>query len=202
MTTTKRALDLTAPTKKTTSKNDHNHQLGHLIDGEGGRDAIHIAIMPATAGERLAPGQHVGIKDGHAVLYGVDRVGIVDPFLTKNLERGDRFYICLYPNTITSLRHVWTHDLIDAEVPAPAVNAKAAAEVWMMNLANELEISYDKLMKVLDGSAKFGDYHVLHFDTPDIVWKERETMWAHFETLTGQKVSDDARKSSPFSCSC
>jgi hypothetical protein len=34
--------------------------------------------------------------------------GIIDPFLVDQLQKGDRVYLCLFPGTVTSLRHLWT----------------------------------------------------------------------------------------------
>ena len=97
-------------------------KLGQLIeDGDRRRDAIHIAVAPVTAVERLAPGQHVGlVRDGSTDLVGPCEhpIGIVDPFLAEDVEPGERFWLFLYPGTIVSLRHVWTH---------PAFTAAAAA---------------------------------------------------------------------------
>jgi hypothetical protein len=97
-------------------------QLGRLIeDGERRRDAIHIAIAPVTAADRLTPAQHVGlVHAGNVELVGPcdHNIGIVDPFLAEDVEPGQRFWLFLYPGTITGLRHVWTH---------PAFTAAAAA---------------------------------------------------------------------------
>jgi len=97
--------------------------LGKLIEGEVGRDAIHIAIAPVTAGGRLLPGDHVKL-DGRlmAVLcHKDDGIGIVDPFLTcGHIDKGQRFYLFLYPNTVTSLRHVWTHPAFKSKFPTEA----------------------------------------------------------------------------------
>ena len=88
-------------------------RLGQLIeDGDRRRDAIHIAVAPVTAAGRLAPGQHVGlVEEGNLELVGpCDRpIGAVDPFLAAEVEPGQRFWLFLYPGTITGLRHVWTH---------------------------------------------------------------------------------------------
>lgn len=88
-------------------------RLGKLIeDGERRRDAIHVAVAPVTAVERLSPGQHVGlVREGDVELVGscAEPIGVVDPFLTADVEPGQRFWLFLYPETITGLRHVWTH---------------------------------------------------------------------------------------------
>lgn len=100
-------------------------RLGQLIeDGDRRRDAIHIAVAPVTAAERLAPGQHVGlVQEGNTELVGScdHNIGIVDPFLAEGVEPGQRFWLFLYPGTITGLRHVWTH-------PAFATAAAAIKE--------------------------------------------------------------------------
>jgi len=99
--------------------------LGTIIDDRAGRDAIHLAVEPMKAGERLQPGQHVGINNGVAVAalggardHVVKKLGIVDPFLTKPVEVGQKFWLVVYPRQISSLRHVWTHpDFADEKTP-------------------------------------------------------------------------------------
>jgi hypothetical protein len=71
-----------------------------------GRDAVHVAIVPTVASEKLFPGQHVG-ADGARSIAGA--VGIVDPYLRHPVEKGQTFFLFLYPGSVTSLRHVWTH---------------------------------------------------------------------------------------------
>lgn len=100
-------------------------QLGRLIDdGDRRRDAIHVAIAPVTAAARLAPGQHVGLVEaGSLELVGPcdKHIGIVDPFLTKDVEPGQRFWLVLYPGSVVAMRHIWTH-------PAFTAAAKAVKE--------------------------------------------------------------------------
>lgn len=96
--------------------------LGSLIvDGERRRDAVHIAVAPVTASERLSPGQHVGfVSEGDVETVGVAEtpIGIVDPFLREPVQPGERFWLFLYPNTITGLRHVWTHPAFQTQYHA------------------------------------------------------------------------------------
>ena len=97
------------------------------------RDAIHLAVEPVAAGCRMKPGDRIGIIDGFAypVGYqyipdkdiksvgddGVNRIGlmrvnvpyqgIVDPFLTTDVQLGDKFWFVMKPREVRSLRHVW-----------------------------------------------------------------------------------------------
>src|SRR5207253_9100 len=113
----------------------------------------HIAVAPVTAAERLAPGQHVGFVDGEQVGSGTNKaIGIVDPFLGGPVFKGDRFWMFLYPNTITALRHEWTH-------PEFGVGAESTrdSEQWLRRFARGLGVSYEDLLEharefVLDGS--------------------------------------------------
>ena len=82
--------------------------LGKLAEGHSERDAVHIAIVPVVAGADLSPGQIVS-PDGYPAGVTRHRVGIVDPFLTEQVKEGEHFWLLLYPGTITSLRHEWTH---------------------------------------------------------------------------------------------
>ncbi len=91
-------------------------QVGKLIsDDEQRRDCIHVAICPVIAGEEIYPGDHVGFLNGSRdVVIGENHIdvvliGIVDPYLKRPVNRGDRFWLFLYPGTVTSIRHLWTH---------------------------------------------------------------------------------------------
>jgi hypothetical protein len=105
--------------------------LGTIIGPNEQRDAIHLAVEPAVAGQTLKPGQDVGfLPDGTVgACKRDDLLGIVDPFLPQPIHKGDRFWLIVYPRQITSLRHVWTHPAFDkpkdvvTQVEAdPAVN--------------------------------------------------------------------------------
>lgn len=97
---------------KRTVTTDALETLGMIHFKSEGRDAIHLAVEPVTAGEFLKPGQHICIVDGVARAgwtKGVCPTGIVDPFLPEDVQEGQRFWLVVYPRMITSLRHVWEH---------------------------------------------------------------------------------------------
>jgi hypothetical protein len=65
-------------------------ELGKIIEGEAYRDAVHIAVAPAVAGESLRPGERIGFvgsdtgvawRQAGCDMHGAKAVGIVDPFL-------------------------------------------------------------------------------------------------------------------------
>jgi hypothetical protein len=86
--------------------------LGKLIPEAGPRhkDAIHMAVVSVVAGSTLAPGMRVGFITGGAVSDECKTpIGIVDPFLDHNVKEGESFWLCMFPKTVTNLRHEWTH---------------------------------------------------------------------------------------------
>jgi hypothetical protein len=93
---------------------DNIPKLGKLITEEASRDAVHVAVAPVEAAYRLRPGDHVGFLENGRVGRCENPIGVVDPFLEELLNTGDRFYLFLYPNTVTNLHHEWTHPVFDS----------------------------------------------------------------------------------------
>jgi hypothetical protein len=93
--------------------------LGESPKEDDRRDAIHIAIVPVVAACNLNRGDHVGLFSNGTASWDVkEKIGIVDPFLKEYVKKGETFWLCLYPYSITSLRHVWTHPAFKATIPA------------------------------------------------------------------------------------
>ena len=116
------------------------------------RDAIHVAVIAVRAGDTLRPAQHVyrGVDgtfypEGYNSMSG-PAIGVVDPYLKQNsVNKGTYFWLFLYPGSITSLSHQWTHPAFGAADLAPdSVIAQAAARV--KEFAGLIGQSYDKLM--------------------------------------------------------
>lgn len=96
--------------------------IGELCQDDARRDAIHFAVAPVVAGEDLQPGDHVGFRDDSQKAYWMPEkkessIGIVDPFLGQQVAKDQRFWLFLYPGTITGLRHVWSHRAFQMQPP-------------------------------------------------------------------------------------
>ena len=183
-------------------------KLGELITSPQERDAVHIAIAPVIAGEKLKPGQHVGFsldyeKSNRTVMVVTNPVGIIDPLLKKPVQIGQECWLWLYPNTVTSLKHNWTHPAFpksDENQPKNSVS-----EQYMRDLADSVGISYQRL---LDGAASYvnskkesgwGDYIVGGSEMEGM--SVPQEFWEHYEKVTGRTV-EEANRGSFFSCSC
>lgn len=195
--------------------------LGTIFE-HGERDAIHLAVEPAIAGERLQPGDDIGILNGKA--YNKSRVikklGIVDPFLRQAVEEGQQFWLVVYPRQITSLRHVWSHpDFEEPEESKIKIAEKITEQLlgthekWLRNWCEQTQDAptYEELIEIFKtGQAKGddigygnvrwenqGDYLLsrgrdAYGDIPDEVYD-------HLEKIIGEEITE---RPSHFSCSC
>lgn len=178
----------------------HEVTLGRLIEGEQFRDAIHVAVCPVVAAQKLSPGQDIGFVDADLVRVGAcDKpLGIVDPYLKKLVFPGQKFWMLLYPQTITSLRHEWTHPAF-----TEAAKDKAASEQWLRKFAEEIGLAYQAVLDAGHNYAQHGEYHIFHgIDTPDECSQYRKEFWEHYQVVSGESVSDEDKETTPFSCTC
>lgn len=178
--------------------------IGQKIMGEELRDAIHIAIAPVIAAHKLVAGRNIGFdKDGKASATKTDKyIGIVDPFLTSPVEKGEKFWMFLYPNTITSLNHVWSHPSFDIGEAKPIVLSEAqVSENWIRDYAeNKCDgLDYEDLMFAAENYEKHGEYLCQggRFEGMGV----SDEFWDHYEKVIGRKVEDQNR-GSIFTCSC
>jgi hypothetical protein len=173
--------------------------LGELIKDENPqRDAIHVAVAPAIAAERLNPGQHVGFS-GSLVGRVASPIGIVDPFLKDPVPEGTRFWLFLYPGSITSLRHDWTHPAFETQ-PLSRIDELrlSSSREWLKNFARDVaECPYEDLLLGIDPSTRYelgGTPWSTGFDVP-------AGLWGHYEIVTGNNIPP-ADREWYFSCSC
>jgi hypothetical protein len=173
-----------------------------LYSVENDRDAVHLAVVRVTAPMRLFPGQHVA-KDGTP---NGELVGIVDPFLPGPVQPDQQFWLVLYPRTITSLRHAWTHPAFaeSVDAPVPTKDDKSYSEEWMRRWADKhVSTDYygdgDKVSS--DAAYAFAlnagrDHNIGPYeDARDHIDDE---WWSHWEILTGERGD----RGEYFRCAC
>jgi len=179
--------------------------LGTIIDKTQKRDAIHLAVEPVKAGERLLPGDHITVKDGIATSTNPGAgLGIVDPFLEAPVLKNQYFWFVMYPRKVKSLRHVWTHPAFPDEpmvaaAPTPVLSERSKAERWIRDYAEGLNVGYVDLLQGAQEFLDHGEYLVRGGLLEGI--STSSEFWQHFETVTGRKVDEDQRENF-FSCSC
>lgn len=176
--------------------------LGEKIGPGQERDAVHVAVLPIEASQRLLPGARVGVVGGKASLSAKTFVGIVDPFLKEAVKEGEYFWLMLYPRTITSLRHVWEHPDIQEAPGLEPVDQKAVSEQWLRDFIAHSDCpSYEIVIgKALSNYAAW-DPEYLHFDGLDAHGEIPDEFWDHLEIVTGETVQKEDR-AKYFSCSC
>lgn len=185
--------------------------LGSIITENEKRDAIHLAVEPAIAGQRLSPAADVGfLADGTLGLCSPDDcVGIVDPFLPMPVNKGQRFWLVVYPRQITSLRHVWTHPRFpeasqSQAQPEPTFDESdemAKSRRWIKDFAADLEQTYGRLMTAAEIWLDNKDWTYDNSEIYKAHWKKFPEFWVHYEIVTGRKVDEDDRENF-FTCSC
>lgn len=182
--------------------------IGKILEQGQQRDAVHIAVAPAIAGEKLNPGNHVRIWEGEAKAVRIgDRnaVGIVDPYLKLPVQPGQRFYVHLYPGSITSLRHEWTHPAFPPEKPLLQMTMDDAA--FLGEYAAHFDKTPEEMIEIARmhaaGDDDFGRT-TLPFDTPDEAYSSHadcRQFWEVFQRVTGIDPGE-RRGHSMFSCAC
>jgi len=165
------------------------------------RDAVHVAIIPALATERLKPGQRVAFttNTGPQAARSKNAMGVVDPFLYDDVQEGEYFWMVLNPGSITSLRHDWEHPLIGPREAARTPRLSTSSEKWIQEYAAEIGLNYHDLIAAAQRYLSDGEY-LDRGGLLDGVYL-RDEFWEHFGVVTGTVVPFDDRHNF-FTCSC
>lgn len=175
-----------------------------LPDDVGGRDAVHVAVVAVRARSILTPGQHVGIHtmDGELIAIVDDPIGIVDPYLPLAVRSGQRFWLYLYPRTITGLSHKWTHPAF-ADEPTESTYVRPAAQAeamaWITDYAGDKGYTAKKMIDAANEWLDHREYLVGNTEMEGVYTSEE--FWENFERVTGRVVKHDDRENF-FACSC
>lgn len=175
-----------------------------LPDDAGGRDAVHVAVISAVAGQKLHPGQDVGFPspdqtgERTATTGAATKLGIVDPFIQGAIMPDQRFWLYLYPRTITGLRHQWTHPAFSDDTGTvygtPA--HKLAAEKWIRSFADRQNLTYEEVMSAAS-NVDDSDYMCIYGSSAN--GEIPEEFWPMAEIVLGRPIKG---RPEYFSCSC
>lgn len=186
---------------------------GLLPDDAGGRDAVHVAVVSAVSDVRLRPGQDVGveIRDGRdvrarAVSGTTEGVGIADPYLKAIVEPGQRFWLYLYPRSITGLNHNWSHPAFPDAKPGEVYatpGGKLAAEQWLKDFCANADCPgfhavMGKAEQIADDCGDDDEY--IYFSGQDAHGEIPPEFWEHVSICLGREIRE--KKATHFSCSC
>ena len=140
-------------------------------------------------------------------------IAIVDPFLAQNVKTGQYCWAVLYPRTVTSLRHHYTHPDVPelADVTAAMDEGrKAASRRWIDQYAAQFTRSYfdEEDEQTIDGElliASATSYlHSGHHLCCGGMFEGEGTsdeFWDHYEVVTGKAVPE-RKRGNFFACSC
>lgn len=184
--------------------------LGQIIIGPKSRDATHIAVLPVIAAENLKAGDHVGLSRKGEACRSADFIGIVDPFLKTKVLQGDKFWLFMYPNTITSLRHEWEHPVFAKIEKVRIEDEKSDSIEWLKNYAvaevydsdyySDRDKAYEAMLNQVRGHELtfYGKDCHGYGDVPDA-----EELFRHLSVVLDTHI-DRAyfEDSGYFSCSC
>lgn len=162
--------------------------IGKLITFPRERDAIHIAVAPVEALYSFRPGQLVHINNDGKAEYSTNwqhAHGIVDPFLTQQVQIGDKFWLFLFPGSIKSIRHDWYHPAFQLEVFS---SLKMEAKLYLEDFARKNNTDLEDIIRAAEeGWTSNGE----GINVPD-------EFWIQYKMYTGK----EGLKQSYFSCSC
>jgi hypothetical protein len=113
----------------------------------GEKDAIHTPIVSVRAAEFIEPGEWCSLNEhNEAVSSNHKGLGVADPFLTKGIRTGEYFWLCVNPQKVGNVSHMWDHDKEKFEVPSREVEKNPT----ILECANQFGMDYDDFMVALD----------------------------------------------------
>ena len=180
--------------------------LGKKLTGGEGRDAVHVAVCPVIVDGFLRAGERVKFVPGSTERvtswnYEGDLIGVIDPFVESYVTTGERCWLFLLPNSITGLRHVWTHPSFPDPAQPPVDNKiteKQFAEHWLRGFADRYQTNYDALVKgaVSGEGVCFGD------DLEYGDFRYGSEFWRYINIVSGREFSEEHVENTNFRCAC
>ena len=192
---------------------DAQFTIGKIIDETARKDAVHFALAPMYAFEKIWPCSHVKLmptRPGyvrHAHETDPLAIGVIDPFLLEGAEKDERFWVFLNPNTITNLRHEWEHPAFaeqeqtsDQKTAAKVADAllRTPQRRLLEDFAEEIDVSYEELLNAASDFVTAGNYLSQGSKFEGV--RSPEGFWSAYDFVTQTKsgMTDE----SFFSCAC
>ena len=119
--------------------------LGKTPEELGTKDAIHVAIVSVRAARPISPGERVGLNKLREAEPQVKGCGVADPFLKKNIQSGDTFWLLLCQDEVPNVQHVWEHPSVDFTPPSEPMKRNKLLEKH----AVEMGVTYEQLMAAI-----------------------------------------------------
>lgn len=191
-------------------------KLGVLLDGSEQRDAAHVAVAPVIAAENLRPGDRIGFigpdTTEEVSTHAKELIGVVDPFLKNMVATGERFWMLMYPQTVTVLRHAWAHPAFPDPVQTcvscgdevkRVVNRLSNQESidWLKQFAKETGYTYEDVLERGEKAISTGEATFYCNDYYD--WKispNPKEFWRHFQAVTGKAPINPTMAVVEFCC--
>lgn len=171
--------------------------LGNIINGTAFKDAIHVAVYPVVAGEKLSPGERISLNSEKNAVKSGKTLGIVDPYLRKDVLPGQKFYMCLLPNTVKGMRHEWSHPaFIDDNT-----DIRQESVAWIQNFAGRCGSSYEGLMYIAEELLDGGEACFGSDEGPEEFRYNQPEFWFHYRVVTGTPIPENMDNFS-FRCAC
>jgi hypothetical protein len=139
---------------------DNAQTIGQVVYHFGVRDAAHTPIISAIATADMYTGAWVSIgpemKATMVDKHSAKAVGIVDPYLLRQVKEGECFWVHLKPGSISTLSHVWTHRRIPDI--AATIPDKEQARQRLEDFANgPLHVSLENMLETIESCRNGGD---------------------------------------------
>lgn len=130
----------------------------------------------------------------------------MDPFLARPVEKGQKFWLVVYPRQISSLRHVWTHaDFPDESAESKPREAQPEDDAILREGAAAIGIGFETFMEAVNeyvADRKRGDTHNSICFGENINYGDLPTgFWDSYERVTGRQVPEGFRDVY-FRCAC
>lgn len=120
--------------------------LHHTPEQAGIKDAIHVAIVSVRAAHMIKPGQRCGLNEYNEAVTTSKGSGVANPFLKKNIQRGELFFLLLDMQEVPNVQHTWEHPKIKKFIPSREIELNSTIK----DIADRLKVSYADIMKACE----------------------------------------------------